>query len=299
MISALAGTPADRYATDPRLLRMELDEEYLWRGRRVRWGRRGSGPPVVFCHGTPWSSALWAPFADALSARYTVHLWDMPGYGHSSKDAEHEVSLAVQGELLAGLLAHWGLTGDDGAPAPHVVAHDIGGAVALRTHLLHGAPYASLALIDVVALAPWGSPFFRLVREHAPVFEAVPAAMHEGMLRAYVSGAAYRPLDDDTLGMLTRPWLDPVGQAAFYRQIAQADQAHTDVLEPLYPSLDLPVLVAWGTEDAWIPVDRAHRLAAAIPGARLELVEQAGHLVQLDAPVALAGVLHRWLPSSP
>ena len=159
-----------------------LSEEWSWRGRRVRWGRWGTGPDVVFCHGTPWSSALWAPYAQALSATCTVHLWDMPGYGASSMDPDHAVSLDVQGQLLADLLDHWALS------APHVVAHDIGGAVALRAHLLHGRSYASLALVDVVALAPWGSDYFRLVSEHADVFAAVPSAMHEGALRAYIAG---------------------------------------------------------------------------------------------------------------
>ena len=69
--------------------------------------------------------------------------------------------------------------------------------------------------------------------------------------------------------MLVAPWLDETGQAAFYRQIAEADQRYTDEIEPLYPSIDLPVLVVWGTEDTWIPVDRAHRLASLIPGAQL------------------------------
>ncbi|RIQ29577.1 alpha/beta fold hydrolase [Jiangella rhizosphaerae] len=270
---------------------MEAHEEYSWRGRRVRWSRRGAGPPVVFCHGTPWSSALWEPFADALSSRYTVHLWDMPGYGRSSKDDGHDVSLAVQGELLADLLRFWG------GPPPHLVTHDIGGAVALRAHLLHGAPVTSLALVDVVAQAPWGSPFFRLVGEHPSVFEALPADLHEALLRAYVSGAATGELTADQLRMLVGPWLGPDGQRAFYRQIAAADEAHTDEIEPRYGELDVPVLVAWGTSDTWIPVDRAHRLASMIPGARLELIEGAGHLVQLDAPVALTAALQRWLDS--
>ena len=38
-----------------------LTEEFSWRGRVVRWERIGSGPNVVFCHGTPWSSELWRP----------------------------------------------------------------------------------------------------------------------------------------------------------------------------------------------------------------------------------------------
>ena len=269
-----------------------MTEELDWRGRRVRWKRRGSGTPVVLCHGTPWSSRLWAPLADSLSADYTTYLWDMPGYGESSKDPDHRVSLDVQGELLHDLLELWELD------APHVIAHDYGGAVALRAHLLHGSRYASLALVDVVALAPWGSDFFRLVREHADVFTAVPPAIHEGIVRAYVAGASHTGLTAEQADMLVAPWLDGTGQAAFYRQIAEADQRYTDEIEPLYPSIDLPVLVVWGTEDAWIPVDRAHRLASLIPGAQLKLIKNAGHLVQLDQPDELEMVLRGWLPST-
>jgi pimeloyl-ACP methyl ester carboxylesterase len=266
-----------------------LTQELDWRGRRVRWGRHGSGPAVVLCHGTPWSSRLWAPFARALSAEFTTYLWDMPGYGESSKDAGHPVSLDVQGELLHDLLEHWELA------RAHVIAHDYGGAVALRAHLLHGSKFASLALVDVVALAPWGSDFFRLVREHADVFAALPAMVHEGALRAYIAGASHRGLTPDEADMLVVPWLGETGQAAFYRQIAQADQRYTDEIEPLYPSIDLPVLVVWGRDDAWIPLDRGERLADLIPGAELRVVDGAGHLIQLDQPVELATTLRRWL----
>ena len=266
-----------------------LTEELSWRGRTVRWGRLGSGPDVVLCHGTPWSSDLWRPCAEALAPYFTVHLWDMPGYGRSSKRAEHRVSLDVQGELFADLLDVWGLT------SPHVVAHDIGGAVALRAHLLHGAAYRSLALVDVVALAPWGSDFFRLVRQHADVLAALPGAVHRGAMRAYVEGASHAGLRPDVLEMLVAPWTGEEGQAAFYRQIAQVDEAHTHEIEPRYPELDLPVLVVWGDEDRWIPVDRAHRLHEMVPGSQLRIIEGAGHLIQLDRPEALTATLTRWL----
>jgi pimeloyl-ACP methyl ester carboxylesterase len=270
---------------------MQLTETYTWRGRRVRWGRQGSGPAVVFCHGTPWSSRLWAPFAEAMAIDFTTYLWDMPGYGESSKDPAHAVSLDVQGELLADLLAHWELD------APHLVTHDYGGAIALRAHLLHDATYASLALVDVVALAPWGSDFFRLVRDNTDVFMSLPPAIHEGALRAYIAAASHRGLSREESDLLAEPWLDDEGRAAFYRQIGQADEAYTDEIEPRYGSLELPVLVVWGREDRPIPVDRAHRLAAAIPGARLEIVDDADHLIQLDQPVRLATTLQRWLTS--
>ncbi len=187
----------------------------------------------------------------------------------------------------------WSSTGS--LDRPHVVAHDYGGAVSLRAHLVHEVPYASLALVDVVALAPWGSEFFRLVADNAATFQALPGYIHEAVVRAYVDGASHRSLTAAESDLLAGPWLGAEGQAAFYRQIAEADQTYTDEIEPRYGDLDLPVLVVWGEQDTWIPVDRAHRLAAAIPDAELALIPDAGHLIQLDAPTALSVVLHRWL----
>jgi pimeloyl-ACP methyl ester carboxylesterase len=266
-----------------------LTQEFSWRGRRVRWERRGTGPAVVFCHGTPWSSWLWAPYASALSDRFSTYLWDMPGYGQSSKDPEHSVALGVQGELLHDLLEHWELE------AAHIVAHDYGGTVALRAHLLHGTRVASLALVDVVAVRPWGSDFLRLVRDNVDVFAALPPAMHEGAVRAYIRGASHAGLTEEDLDALVAPWLGPTGQTALYRQMAEADEAYTDEIEPLYPSIAVPTLVVWGREDSWLPAAQADQLAAVIPGAQLELVDGAGHLIQLDQPIPLATHLRDWL----
>lgn len=265
-----------------------LSHSFDWRGRSVAWDRLGDGPPLVLLHGTPWSSEPWRPIARALSRTHTVYLWDMPGYGQSSMHPDHAVDIGVQAELFAALLQHWGLK------QPRVIAHDIGGAVALRARLCHGVRYAGLGLVDVVALAPWGSPFFRLVRDHAQVFEQIPPAIHRGLVETYIRGASARGLRDEDLAMLVEPWTSEVGQAAFVRQIAQASERFTDDLEPRYGEIDDPVHIVWGTADAWIPVDRAHRLQHAIPHASLTLIEGAGHLVHLDAPAELAGELVRW-----
>jgi pimeloyl-ACP methyl ester carboxylesterase len=157
-------------------------ETFDWEGRRIAWESAGSGPAVVFCHGTPWSSWLWRPFAEALSEDFTVYLWDMPGYGRSSKDPAHAVGFGVQAEAFGALLAHWDLD------RPHVVAHDYGGAVSLRATLVHGVPYASLLLADVVAIPPSGSPFFQLVKEHPDVLAQVPPYIHEALVRAGAAG---------------------------------------------------------------------------------------------------------------
>ena len=265
-----------------------LAHSFSWRGRTVAWDRFGDGPPLVMLHGTPWSSELWRPIARVLARTHTVYLWDMPGYGQSSMPRDHPVDIGVQAELFAELLEHWGLD------RPRVIAHDIGGAVALRARLCHGTRYAAIALVDVVALAPWGSPFFRLVRDQEAVFAQIPPAIHRGMVEAYIRGASHRGLRPDDLAMLVEPWTTKVGQAAFVRQIAEASERFTDDIESRYRQINEPVHIFWGTEDTWIPVDRAHRLLETFPHSALTLIEGAGHLVQLDAPADLAAELVRW-----
>lgn len=267
----------------------ELEDSFAWREGRVRWQRQGEGPAVVLCHGTPWSSALWDGLAASLAREWTVYRFDMIGYGRSEKRSGQDVSLGAQGALFADLLDHWQLK------RPAVVAHDYGGTVALRAHMIHGRLFASISLVDVVALAPWGSPFFQLVKENAAVFEQLPPDLHRALVEQYIRGASHRGLPPEALETLVTPWTGRVGQTAFYRQIAQADQRFTDGIEPSYATIDVPVHIIWGTEDRWIPLDRAHRLHAMIPGSTLQLIEGAGHLVQLDAPDELDAAIHRAL----
>lgn len=258
----------------------------------VRWDRLGhedGRPPVVLLHGTPFSSYVWRAVARSLARDHQVFVWDMPGYGMSAKSADQDVSLHAQGRVFTELLRHWGLE------EPLVVAHDFGGAVALRAHLLHGARYRALALVDPVALAPWGSPFFRLVREHAEVFEQLPPPLHQALVREYVGSASGRGLHPAVLDRLVQPWLGDPGQAAFYRQIAQADQRYTDEVQDRYAEIAIPTLICWGQNDTWIPPEKGRELAALIPDAQLEPIADAGHLVQEDAPAELTAVLIAFL----
>lgn len=144
-----------------------------------------------------------------------------------------------------------------------------------------------------MALSPWGTPFFTLANDHAHVFAQLPAAVHRGVLDAYVRSASHRGLRDDDLAMLTAPWKTPEGQEAFsfYRQIAQADEKYTREVENDYGTITEPVRIIWDTRDPWLPVDTAPRLHASIPHSTLSLIENAGHLIQLDTPAELTAEL--------
>jgi pimeloyl-ACP methyl ester carboxylesterase len=236
----------------------------------------------VTAHGTPFSSYVWRNITRELAREYQVFLFDLLGYGQSEMRDGQDVSLGVQNRLFAALLNHWNLK------RPNVLCHDIGAATALRAHLLNGCDYTKMLMFDAVAIRPWGSPFVQHVRRHETAFAGVPEYLHRAILAAYVRGAVARSMGDAELEPYLAPWLGPIGQRAFYRQIAQMDLRFTDEVQHRYGSIRCPVMLLWGIRDEWIPVARGRELAAMI-GTPLVEIPQAGHLMQEDAPEAVVG----------
>ncbi|KAL8994285.1 MAG: hypothetical protein Q9169_005701 [Polycauliona sp. 2 TL-2023] len=266
----------------------------------IKWACIGpeKAQPVIFIHGTPWSSRLWAPYALALSNKYRVYLFDNPGYGESTlvtPEATAEFasngSLTKQAEITAALFRHWGFD-----RPPHVIAHDNAGLVSLRMVLEHGCIYKSLTLVDVVAVGPWGLPFFKLVAENEDVFKAIPPMIFDGIVRGYARHAAYLPLTKEDEDMLVEPWVSGdgrPGQEGLLRVLKQASTRVSEDAEAQYHKIGesgLPVRIIWGKKDQWVPCERAEKLKQLIGGRRTKvvLVEDAGHLIQMDQPSCLA-----------
>ena len=267
-----------------------LPETYIWNNRLIRYGTRGSGTPIVVMHGTPWSSYNMRHLIHSLSNIGTVHFYDLLGYG-SSDMRPGDVSLGVQNQILCDLVRHWGISN------PILIGHDLGGATALRAITINGLHVDRLVLIDPVAMSPWGSPFFRHVREYEDAFAGVPDYIHEAIVTEYVKTAMYTPLDQDVLKRTVKPWLGSDGKASFYRQIAQADSRFTDVAQERYSTIDRPVLILWGEQDTWIPVQRGEELERLIPNAHLVKIPGAGHLVIEERPDELVSQIKMFLAS--
>ncbi|MEJ6392298.1 alpha/beta hydrolase [Gymnodinialimonas sp. 2305UL16-5] len=261
-----------------------LPEIYETSAGRVAAARYGDGPPLVLAHGWPWSSYAWSRVLPALARHYTCHYYDMPGFGQSAKTGPRPMSLDTQGEVFGEMLDHWGLD------APAIIAHDFGGAVTLRAHLLHGRDYGAYVLMNVVAMRPWGSDFFAHVGRHIDAFTGVPPHIHAAIVCAYIQGALTRDLPDDDLEALEVPWRGAEGQAAFYAQFALADERYTAEIEPEFPNLRIAAQVLWGSADPWIPLARGQALAQAI-GAPLTELSGLGHLPQLEDPARTADAL--------
>lgn len=257
---------------------------------QVAFGIAGDGPSLVLAHGWPWSSFSWHRIIPALSEHFRVHWYDMPGFGGSELAPVRAPSLGVQGEVFCEMLAHWQLD------APLVVAHDFGGTVALRSHLLHRKDFAGLVLMNVVAMRPWGSAFFEHVKAHVPAFTGLPANIHAAIVRAYIDSALVHALAASDVEHLVAPWTSPPGQKAFWRQFELADEIFTAEIEPQFGALRCPTAILWGADDPWIPIERGEALAQRV-GVELTRLPGVGHLPQLEAPDAvLREVLAHYCP---
>jgi pimeloyl-ACP methyl ester carboxylesterase len=277
----------------------------------IKWCSLGSpeNPPVVFVHGTPWSSRLWVPFALALSRNFHVYLSDNTGFGESplerrlpntafqpSNEMERlDADLARQSEVFAALYKSW--EREWSGQKAQVIAHDHAGLMSLRAFLLHDCEYASLCLIDVVAIGPFGQPLFETVAENPQHFQDLPDMAFEGILESYIRNAAFHELSKETMQILKAPWMREGGKAGFIRQLCQANSRSTEAVEGRYAEIGqkIPVKIIWGAQDNWIPVETAARLGKALNAKQVVEIDEGGHLLMYDQPAQLGIELGAWL----
>ncbi len=100
------------------------------------------------------------------------------------------------------------------------------------------------------------------------------------------------PLADATLTGAVMAMAERVGAAAFLRQ-QHAIMSRPDS-RPDLPSIAAPTLVICGRQDALTPLEKSEEMAAAIPGARLAVIEECGHLATMEQPQAVTALMRLW-----
>jgi pimeloyl-ACP methyl ester carboxylesterase len=219
--------------------------------------------------------------------------------------------LACDGELFAGLadtLAPWAPTVSDvhtrepslprmaarllaEHPGPLVlVGTSMGGMLALEAAQQAPQRIAGLALLGTTARADTPE-LIRLRSDAITCFEQGGA---EALLRANVM-FAFHPQHQRDRALVER-YVQMVLRAGTTQLIAQnrAVMARADLRTAL-PAIRCPALMLCGEADALTPPACAHEIAQAIPGARLELIERAGHMLTLEQPARVGALLAGWL----
>lgn len=256
-----------------------LESAELGRGL-LAYARAGSGRPLLYLHDAG-ADTLVSPAFEDLASDHDVVLVDLPGYGRSGPPR----SLGGPGDvalLLTELLDHLGWA------RPLLAGTSLGGWFALEVAFADPDRPAGLLLADAAGLHCPEDYLLSLFREgqasqSAPeliagaIWSRLPAA--EGQLATGAAGAA-----------LWGPWVQELAAAAWCSWHPYV--ANPRVLARL-AGVRCPTEVLWGERDALIPLQHAWLLAEGIPGARLQVVPGAGHLVALDTPAEFSAAVRR------
>jgi pimeloyl-ACP methyl ester carboxylesterase len=260
---------------------METTTVSVWQDQiRMRVLSRGRGPALVFFHG-PFGLA-WDPFLDELARNFTVYAPEHPGTSPGRPDDIYHLDgvwdlVLCYDELLDRL----------GLSRAAFVGHSFGAMVACEVAAAHPGRVSRLVLIDALGL--W--------RDDV----AIPnwMLMPHGELAAHV----FPDADGEAARRMLEVPEDPEARIMARVGLQWAMGATGKFLWPIPDKglkkrihrVQAPTLLVWGKEDRIVPPAYAEEFARRISGARVEMVDQAGHAPHLEQPDTVARLVHDFL----
>jgi pimeloyl-ACP methyl ester carboxylesterase len=265
-------------------------------GHPVNFIEAGSGPVLLLIHGMAGTGANWEAVIEPLAINHTVIAPDFPGHGASAPGGG-DYSL---GSLASGLRDLMLTLGHERAT---LVGHSLGGGVALQFTYQFPEMVERLVLVSSGGLGPDVSPILRAAAlPGAELFISATVGVGRrvgSMVGRGLGLVGLRPsadLEEVTRGYATLA--DPERRRAFLatlRSVVGTEGQRVAALDKLYLADALPLLIVWGEHDPIIPVEHARDAHAQLPGSRLEIFEDAGHVPQLERPGRFIAVLERFL----
>jgi pimeloyl-ACP methyl ester carboxylesterase len=247
-------------------------------GRHVWVAQAGQGAPLVYLHGAG-DLGDWGPALSLLMQDFTVYRPDHPGFNRSDDDPSVDSVL----DMAFGYLDLFDRLGLD---RPSLVGVSLGGWIAAQIAVLAPDRFAKLVLVDAAGL-----------RAEVPtpdVFTLSPVQLaellyHQPEFRAAAMAAAENITDDPDL--FQRYLRNRMASA----HLAWNPYMHDPKLPGRLHRIAVPVLVVWGAQDRLLPVEYAHRWTEALGTARLELIDEAGHLPPVEQPDTFAALVREFL----
>jgi pimeloyl-ACP methyl ester carboxylesterase len=237
---------------------------------------------IVLIHGAGDSAAIWDRQVEALGRAHRLHALDLPGHGARQAESAHAEHSANAAEVSAALERA-------GIERAVVVGHSMGGAVALA-YALRGGPadggppprLRALVLVGTGARLRMHPSFLEAARRRAEGAAAAPPEQAESEPIVPLERCLGPAASADTLAWLRAH----AGQAS--AQALYADFCANDAFDVMgqLGAVAVPTLVVGGVADSMTPPKYLQYLAEAIPGARLALIDGAGHYPMVEEPDA-------------
>ena len=259
-------------------------------GHRRAYVKEGSGPVLLLLHGLGCDHTTWEPVIDVLAERYTVLAPDLLGHGQSAKPRA-DYSLGGYANGMRDLLTVLGID------KVTVVGHSFGGGVAMQFSYQFPERTERLLLVSSGGLGPEVSPVIRVITTpgyyQAMGVLTLPGVRHLGIagLLALRATGSRHTRDLGEVAAIYETFKDPHARHAIrhvVRAVVDWRGQIVTMADRAYLTDAMPMAVLWGRNDQVIPVSHAANVAALAPGARIEVLADAGHFPHKDHPQRFA-----------
>lgn len=255
--------------------------------------RPDTRPVVLLVHGSVGWSRMWRPTQTALAAKgYRAIAFDMPPMGYSFRDPGGDYSRETQARRLLALAQAMAIR-------PVLVAHSFGAGPAAEAAMLDPAAFAGLVVVSGAIgldahLDPKGLPWLlqtATLRELGVSATLTNPHAMGWLLKRFL----YRKeaASEAVIDMLNRPTKRPGTTAAYAEWLPSLLVAPTDAQSTrsdAWEALRLPMAFIWGDRDKATPLADGERLAG-LTGAPLSILQDVGHIPQLEAPAEFQAAL--------
>ncbi len=242
-----------------------------------------TGKPLVLVHGFPLDGRAWDAVAQEIErlGGWRVIVPDLPGFGRSAgliEQATQPVTMERMADDLRGLVDHLNIARAAWAGL------SMGGYVLLTYLRRHGHTVGELALVDTRASGDNAEGKAGREKMAALALSAGSRAVADQMFPKMLSGGHAPEAASRLMEIMTSQTPSGIASAC----LAMRDRA--DFTADL-PGIKVPVKVIVGRDDVITNVATAQAVADAVPGARLTIIEGAGHMAPIERPVEVARAL--------
>jgi len=263
------------------------------KGQRLFYEEQGEGFPILFGHSYLWDATMWEPQVKVLSASYRCITPEIWGHGRSDPPPEKPYSVEALAE------DHWALVSALGLERFAVVGLSVGGMWGLHLTLNHPEAVAALVLMDTYVGPEPEDSRLRYFGMMDAVEQAgtIPPPVLEAIAPLFFSPVTMQRNPDlvnrfkDNLASI------PPERIAGVLAVGRGIFARASALDRL-GEIRTPTLVIVGADDLSRPPHEAQQMAQAIPGARLEVISEAGHISNLEQPERVTSLLEAFLSES-
>ena len=248
-------------------------------GLNLRVLQEGKGDPVVVLHHSTGNPG-WLPIHEALAKSFAVTVPDMPGYGQSERPAWAREARDLAILLLQGL-DKLGL-----ASGLSLVGLGFGGFVAAEAATMDQGRLRSLTLVGAAGIQP----------DEGEILDQMLVDFQDYVKAGFRSDDSFHSVFGDEADPSIKQLWDYSREMT--ARLTWKPYMFNRRLPDLLREVNVPTLLIWGSRDVIVPVSAAQRYKRSLAKARLEVIDGAGHLVELEEPERVASLISAHIGAS-